>query len=94
MDISLSQLKSTSLIILRRYHVVIYALIVAGSLGFAVLSLNNIVGTSAESDGYVSSTNNTQFDTRTIQRINELKSREQNNGSIDLSGGRSNPFVE
>ena len=94
MDISLITIKRSITTFLKRYHIVLFVVIVLGGLGSAVLLLNNTVNLSGESNGYISTANSTSFDQATINRINQLKSPDQNNSALDLTKGRTNPFVE
>lgn len=80
---------------LHRYHVVLFAVVILGGLVFMVLSLNNIIITSSETSADYTPTGTTfSFDEKTIERIDNLKSRDQAANSLNLSNGRSNPFVE
>lgn len=80
---------------LHRYHVVLFAVVILGGLVFMVLSLNNIIITSSETSADYTPTGTTfSFDEKTIERIDSLKSRDQAANSLNLSNGRSNPFVE
>ena len=94
MDISLTAINKSIAHVLARYHVVLYVLVVLGGLGAAVFTLNTTINSSSESGTYVSSSNNTSFDKATIERVNKLKSVDQNQSSIDFKNGRTNPFVE
>jgi hypothetical protein len=80
---------------LHRYHVVLFAVIILGGLAFMVLSLNNIIVASSEAGAdYTPAGTTFTFDEKTIKRIDDLKSRDQATGELDLSSGRTNPFVE
>ena len=94
MDISLNSLKKPISHFLNRYHVVIFVVTILGGLGAAIFLLYGTVALSSESNGYVSSAGSTTFDKQTIDRVNQLKSRDQNKTSIDFGKGRTNPFVE
>lgn len=94
MDINLDSLGTNIVHILKRYHVIIYALCVIGALGAAVLALNSTVESSADSNGYQSTLNSSTFDQATIDRINELSSSGSADAPIDLGNGRINPFNE
>lgn len=93
MELSSSALQASLSKLFTRYHVIIYVVIVAGSLAAVVLTFYNIVSTS-EQGSDLSTSSASQFDKETIERINQLKDRDQNKGTIDLSSGRTNPFVE
>ena len=80
---------------LHRYHVILFAIIVLGGLVFVVLSLNNIIISSSEASAdYTPAGTTFSFDEDTIKKVDNLKSRDQAATTLDLSGGRSNPFVE
>lgn len=93
MELSSSALQASLSKFFKRYHVIIYVVIVAGSLAGVVLTFYTIVN-SSEQGSDLSSGNSAQFDSSTIKRIDQLKDRNQNQGSLDLSNGRTNPFVE
>lgn len=94
MDISLTSLTKSLSHVFKRYHVIIYVLVILGGLGAAIFTLNATVNLSGESGDYVSNANNTRFDAATIERINQLRSVDQENTSINFNNGRTNPFVE
>jgi len=78
---------------IRRFHVILFVVSVASALAVVIIILNAAVIRSGEDDGYTSSSANTAFDQATINRIKNLKTRDQADDQLDLSG-RSNPFVE
>jgi len=93
-NLSIRSIKQLFTQLLRRFHIVIFVIVVFGGLAVVILILNSIINKSSNSAGYTSQTNNATFDQNTIQRIEQLKTTDQNNGDLDLSHGRSNPFVE
>lgn len=93
-NLSLTSIKKALITFLHRFHVVLFVVIVLGGTAMVIFILNGIVIRSSESDGYTSNTNNTTFDQATIQRIEELKTRDQTDDSASLPSGRTNPFVE
>jgi hypothetical protein len=93
-NLSLTLFKKMIVTFLHRYHVLIFVFIVVNGSIIVILLLNsNIIssGRAAESSPI---TDSTTFDTATIKRIEELKSRNQASSNLDLSQGRTNPFVE
>lgn len=79
---------------LHRYHVILFVVVVVGGLAISVFMLNTIVIRSSDpSDATVGQANG-EFDQATIKRIEELKTRDQAGTGLDLSKGRTNPFVE
>ena len=93
-NISPDSIKKATVTFLHRFHVMIFTLVVLVGLIFIVYLLYNIVISSGNTDGLTPQTTSTTFDQATIKRINELKSRDQSNDSLDFSQGRTNPFVE
>lgn len=79
---------------LHRFHVMIFVIIVLGGVIIVILLLNGIIQRSGESGDYTPRTNSADFDQATIKKIDDLKTRDQNSGQLDLSQGRTNPFVE
>lgn len=94
MDISLSAIKKSTLGFIQRYHAVLFAVIVLGGLVVVVLMLNNIVISSSTAGDYTPSGASVSFDEETIKRVNSLKSRDEAAEQLDLSQGRTNPFIE
>jgi predicted class III extradiol MEMO1 family dioxygenase len=78
---------------LRRFHVTVFAIIVVGGLAIVVFMLNTIIIRSADTSDYVPETPSATFDQATIDRIEDLKTRNQADSELDLSG-RTNPFIE
>lgn len=79
---------------LRRFHIMIFVVVVLVGLIVIVYLLYNIVISSTNTAGVTQNTTNTSFDKATIKRINDLKTRDQSSDDLDLSNGRTNPFVE
>jgi hypothetical protein len=94
MDISLTSIKNTFLHIVRRFHALIFALVVLGGLVFVILTLNTIIISSSTSTDYTPPGADLSFDQVTIDRVNALKSRDEAVTELDLSQGRTNPFIE
>lgn len=96
MDISLIAVKKSFLGFIQRYHMVLFAVTVLGGLAVVVLILNNIVVSSSTSTDYTPAGTTFSFDEQksTIDRVNSLKSRDETAEQLDLSQGRTNPFVE
>ncbi len=95
LNVSFGALKRSFFVFLHKSHVLIFSILVLGGLVVAVFMLNNVIIQSSNSDGYTSATTNSAFDQDTIKRIEELKTSDQDDGELNLSGGlRTNPFVE
>ncbi|HEX7483869.1 MAG TPA: hypothetical protein VF281_01825 [Candidatus Saccharimonadales bacterium] len=81
--------------ILHRYHLILFAVVILGGLVIVVLSLNNIIISSSQAGSdYTPAGTTFQFDEDTMKQVDNLKSRDQAADTLDLSKGRSNPFVE
>lgn len=95
MDINTASLKTNLLSFFKRYHVLIFILVVLGGLVVAVLLLNNVIAKSGASTDYVPAATNTTFDQATIDKIKALRSGTESGGDdLHLGDGRTNPFVE
>lgn len=95
MDITTKSLQKSFARFLQRYHVTIFTVVILGGLAFVVFSLNNIIaGSSLTSTDYTPVGASSTFDQETIDRVNALSSREENASELDLSQGRTNPFIE
>lgn len=85
--------KKPFLAFLKRYHLVIFVVVIVLLLSVAVLLLNGIVGIASGIDSPTQN-GNSNFDQATIDRIKELKTSDQPSEPLDLSEGRINPFSE
>ncbi len=94
MNISFLSIRKSIAHFVGRYHVVLFVVVVLGGLSLVILRLNNVIVSSAESDGYAPKSSNATFDQATIDRIKQLKTRDEAGAQLDLSKGRTNPFVE
>lgn len=92
-NFSLESIKKQTTRFLHRFHIVLFVVIVLGGVAMVIFMLNGIIIRSSESDGYVPNTSTANFDQTTIKRIDELKTRDQNNPNA-LPSGRTNPFIE
>lgn len=92
MNISLGSINTLFVTLLRRYHIIIFTIIVVGGLGFAIYLLNGIVNQpiATTSTSVTSST----FDKATIEKIQKLRTTNEPPMPLDTSKGRVNPFVE
>lgn len=93
-NFSLSSVKQAIVTFLHRFHVMVFVFVVLGGVIVVILLLNGIIARSGQSNGYTSQGDSATFDEATIKKIEDLKTRDQNNGHLDLSHGRTNPFVE
>lgn len=76
-----------------RFHTIIFFLVIGISLIVCIYSLLLILNESSTIDQASVSHINTDFDTQTIKRVDELKSSDSN-AQFQLPAGRTNPFVE
>lgn len=77
---------------LQRFHLILFVLVTAGGLAVAIFSLNSLV---TESRQETPISTKTQFDTATIERVEELRTQSESaNSQISLPPGRTSPFVE
>ncbi len=93
-----SKLSSTSIVLslsrfFHRYHIIIFVILVLGSLSAAVLMLNDVVALSDKRDGYTSTVKNSSFDTETMDRLKSLKDPGEPTVPLVITG-RSNPLSE
>lgn len=89
---SVSQLGSIILGFISKYHVVIFSLTVVIGVSIAILSLNNLINLSNETDGALPA--GVTFDKETIERINGLRLPGESQDNFSLPTGRVNPFIE
>ncbi len=78
----------------RRYHFVLFTVVVVLILSVAVLLLNGIVYKASGEESSPLSGASTNFDEDTIDRLRQLKTSDQPSEPLDLSQGRINPFGE
>lgn len=76
-----------------RFHTILFAIFVLGGLIIMVLTLNGIIASSSASSASSVPTPSSAFDQQTIDKLNKLRTSDQQPAPLDLSG-RSNPFVE
>jgi len=93
MDISFSKIKDALGRFIGRFHIVIFVVVALGGLAVIVFLLYNVILTANDSSGYTPNTNSANFDEATIKRIDQLRTRNEADSQLDLSG-RANPFVE
>lgn len=93
MTLSLTAIKLKIISLLRRYHAILFVIIVVGGLIAIVLVLNDIV-TGSTQQVPPASTPSSSFDKATIDRIDKLRTGDEAATPLDLSDGRTNPFVE
>lgn len=77
---------------LRRFHVMLFTIIVLGGLAAAIFSLYRIIDTSSQPDDSIAPSTLRNFDEPTIEAIDQLRTTDDN--QFSLPPGRNNPFVE
>ncbi len=79
----------------RRFHLIIYFLVVSVAFGAAVLSLNSMLEQSTTDESYTSKIDAGTIDTSTLERINDLQtSRDVKSLPQVPSSPRYNPLSE
>jgi hypothetical protein len=91
---SLDTIRKALTAFLRRFHITLFVLVVFGGLAIVVFMLNGIIVRSSDTSDYTPETPSASFDQATIDRIEELQTRDQTNGGLTLPPGRTNPFIE
>lgn len=91
MNISLGSINTLFVTLLRRYHVIIFTIIIIGGLGLAIYLLSGIVNQPIANGSTPAAST---FDKTTIEKIQQLKTTADSVAPLDGSKGRVNPFVE
>lgn len=95
MELSSATLKNSLGHFLRRYHLLVFTISILGGLSVCMLLLNGIIIKSGDTTGYTPTAAPASFDKDTMQRIKELHTSTDNaSDDLNLSSGRTNPFVE
>lgn len=77
----------------RRFHLLIFFIILVGCLGAAVILINKTL-TETPKDGYTSSINAGNIDETTLKRVQALHTSDNPSPAPELPQGRVNPFAE
>ena len=93
MDVKISLNKITDVLskVFHRFHVIIFAVIVAIFISIVTLFMSN---TLLAANGSDEPSTTTGFDTATIEKVKQLKSAEEQVEYHPPSNQRINPFVE
>ena len=95
MELSSASLKASLAKIFRRYHLLIFTVAVLGGLIVCMLFINNIIVQSGDTSTHQPTAPSAGFDKETMERIKALRSADEGRpDDLDLSKGRTNPFVE
>ena len=76
----------------RRFHMIIFFIIVVGCLAAAVLLINDTL--TGSSDEYTSGISAGSIDKATLERLQSLHPSSQPGPAPTLPAGRTNPFAE
>ena len=93
MNIDLQTIKNKLGWFVYRFHMLIFSVVIIGSLAGAMMLLLNVISGSGKSDGYVPSTSDSSFDEDTIAKIKKLHRPSEEPEKISTNG-RTNPFTE
>ena len=80
-------------IFFRRFHLLLFFVLIVGIVAAAVLFINNAL-TEPSQEEYTSSINAGSIDQATLERIQSLHSSSQPISAPELPEGRINPFAE
>ena len=86
--------KQSLLAFIRRFHLVLFTVVMTLILSVSVLLLYSVVNKASGEDSVPQGGLSTGFDQATIDEINQLKSSDQPSEPLDFSEGRINPFGE
>jgi hypothetical protein len=88
---SLSSIITSVSYFIRRYHFIIFFVIMVGGLSVAMFFLNKVIVSSDEPNGYTSKSDEADFDQATIDRLRALKESDQSTKKLEFTG-RLSPF--
>jgi hypothetical protein len=95
MELSSTSIKATLAHFFRRYHLLIFTLSVLGGLIVCMLLINSIIVKSGDTSDHTPAAPSTGFDKETMERLKVLRTANDTQpDDLDLSKGRTNPFVE
>ena len=78
-----------------RFHLTLFIIVIAASLGGSVLLLNDVLANLSNLDkSYTSSIGAGSIDQATLDRIKELHTSDETFPVVTLPQGRTNPFGE
>lgn len=78
---------------MRRFHMIIFIILIVGIVAASVLMINNAL-TNVATDDYTSSINAGSIDQATLERIQSLHTSAQPAPAPAMPAGRVNPFAE
>lgn len=93
-SISLDQLPTKLSRFIHRYHIVVFVILVIGSMIVVMLMLNSTIQSSTDTDTLNVAQPPSRFDTETIEKLESLKVDSDSGDQLQFPSGRVNPFVE
>jgi hypothetical protein len=91
---SLSQIFKPVGAFIKRFHFILFFIALSAGFAYGVLTLNSILATSSNTNGYTSSLTVNTFDQSSIGELNTLKQSTDPTIDTTLPPGRINPFTE
>lgn len=89
-SLSLTQVKSSLLQFLHRYHVLLFVLTVIGGLSLATFMINQVINIPVSSD---TQSTTESFDKETMNKVKTLRKPDEAPAPLVLPSGRVNPFI-
>ena len=80
--------------LLKRFHLTLFIIFIAGGLSGAILVINNTLKDSSIDSNYTSSINAGSIDEVTLTRLNALHTSAEGSPAPILPAGRTNPVSE
>ena len=80
--------------IFNRLNLVLFIIVVAGGLIFAIITLSNVLEHPPSDSSQTSGVNAQFIDQATLNRLNKLNNSSDSSGNQVLPSGRINPFSE
>lgn len=92
-SLSIDQIRQSIGSFFARYHGILYFIVVASMLGFAILTVLGIIETSGDTNAKNVQPVSGAFDESTIDKLKQLNTTNQQR-PLTLPNGRVNPFSE
>lgn len=94
-DLNVNDLPKTIAKFFRRYHLVLFMIVVVGSMSVVLLLVNQSLQKSTDSgSATTTATPMVSFDQKTLQRVQQLQSSSSPQQLVLPADQRTNPFVE
>ena len=91
MQLSFTSITNSLSSFLKRYHFIMFIVLIVSSTSLVVLLINNTIALSDETNGYTSKQNDVSFDESTINRLRALKANSEQTDKLPVTG-RVSPF--